>query len=304
MDAIVVSGLTKRYGDVTAVSDLSFTVASGRVTGLLGPNGAGKTTTLRALLGFVRPDAGSATFGGTPYRELERPAQLVGAVLDSGSFHPGRKARDHLAIVATTAGIDLARVDAVLVEVDLAQAAGRRVGEFSLGMRQRLALATALLGDPDVLVLDEPANGLDPDGVHWLRMFLRNYAASGRTVLVSSHMLAEVAQTVDDVVIISAGRLVRQGTLADVALDAAPATRGMRLRTTEPAVAQSKLGAAGLDVVVENDGALLVSGAPADAIGRAVLEAGLTVYEMTPVGDSLEDAFFALTHSTKEGIGS
>lgn len=216
MDAIAVSGLTKKYGNVTAVDDLSFTVAQGRVTGLLGPNGAGKTTTLQTLLGFSRPDQGSATFGGVPYRALLEPARTVGAVLDSESFHPGRRARDHLAVLATIAGIDRSRVDQVLSEVDLAEAADRRVGGFSLGMRQRLALAGALLGDPHLLVLDEPANGLDPQGVRWLRMFLQGFAAAGRTVLVSSHMLAEVAQTVDDVVIIAAGRLVRQGSLASL----------------------------------------------------------------------------------------
>ncbi|NNF64175.1 MAG: ATP-binding cassette domain-containing protein [Acidimicrobiia bacterium] len=216
MDTIVVSGLTKRYGAVTAVDDLSFTVAQGRVTGLLGPNGAGKTTTLRALLGFTHPDAGSATFAGTIYRELEHPTRHVGAVLDTATFHPGRTARDHLEIMAVAAGIDLKRVDDVLAQVDLSDVANRRVKGFSLGMRQRLVLAGALLGDPAVLVLDEPANGLDPDGVHWLRLFLREFASSGRTVLVSSHMLAEVAQTVDDVVIVSKGRAVWQGPLADV----------------------------------------------------------------------------------------
>lgn len=217
MDTIVVTGLTKRYRRVTAVDNLSFTVTPGRVTGLLGPNGAGKTTTLRALLGLTRPDAGSVTIAGSPYRELAQPARRVGAVLDGASFHPGRQARAHLEIVATAAGIDHARVDEVLAKVDLERAADRRTGGFSLGMRQRLSLATALLGDPGVLVLDEPANGLDPDGVRWLRTFVRELAADGRTVLVSSHMLAEVSQTVDDVVIVADGRLVTQGPLADVA---------------------------------------------------------------------------------------
>ena len=216
MDAIRVSDLTKRYGHVTAVDGLSFSVARGRVTGLLGPNGAGKTTTLRTLLGFVRPDAGSATFGSLAYRELTHPTRHVGAALDTAVFHPGRRARAQLEVIALASGIDLARVEVVLEEVDLVDAADRRVGGFSLGMRQRLALAGALLGDPAVLVLDEPANGLDPEGVHWLRVFLKDFAASGRTVLVSSHMLAEVAQTVDDVVIISKGRLVQQGPLSDV----------------------------------------------------------------------------------------
>lgn len=217
MDAIVVDGVTKRYGMVTAVDDLTFTVPRGRVTGLLGPNGAGKTTTLRVLLGLVRPDRGTATFGGTPYRELVEPARRVGAVLDAMSFHPGRTARDHLRILAAAGGLDRDRVGVVLEQVGLGDAARRRAGGFSLGMRQRLGLAGALLGDPEILVLDEPANGLDPDGVRWLRLFLRDYAASGRTVLVSSHMLAEVAQTVDDVVILDAGRAVFQGPVGELA---------------------------------------------------------------------------------------
>ena len=215
MDAIVVDGLTKTYGEVRAVDGLSFAVAAGRVTGFLGPNGAGKTTTLRSLLGLVRPDRGSATFAGVPYARLADPPRQVGAVLEA-RFHPGRRAGDHLAVLATAAGLPLDRVPAVLDAVDLGAAAGRRVGGFSLGMRQRLALAAALLGDPVVLVLDEPANGLDPQGVRWLRGFLRRFAAGGGTVLVSSHGLAEVAQTVDDVVIVVAGRAVAQGPVAEV----------------------------------------------------------------------------------------
>lgn len=217
MDAIEVTGVTKRYGSVTAVNDLSFTVPMGRVTGLLGPNGAGKTTTLRILLDLIRPDHGSATFGGVPYRDLAKPAQHVGAALDGGSFHPGRKAKDHLRILADASGIEPGRVDLVLDRVGLTSAARRRVGGFSLGMRQRLALASALLGDPRILVLDEPANGLDPEGVRWLRMFLRDFAATDRAVLVSSHMLAEVAQTVDEVIILAGGRAVHQGLLSDIA---------------------------------------------------------------------------------------
>lgn len=221
MNAIVFDGVTKRYGRLTAVDDLSFTVPTGRVTGLLGPNGAGKTTTLRVLLDLTRPDQGTATFDGTPYRNLTDPTRHVGAVLDAMSFHPGRSARNHLRILADASGIDAERVDQVLAEVGLATVAQRRVGGFSLGMRQRLGLAAALLGEPEILVLDEPANGLDPEGVRWLRFFLRDYAASGRTVLVSSHMLAEVAQTVDDVVILASGRAVHQGPIDGVAsLDA------------------------------------------------------------------------------------
>src|SRR4029453_12088060 len=196
MAVITIQGLTKRFGPVTAVDDLSFEVDQGTVVGFLGPNGAGKTTTLRTLLGLVTPTAGSARMDGKPYRELADPIRQVGAVLEASSFHPGRSARNHLRVVATAAGLPLDRADAVLDQVGLTTAAHRRVGGFSLGMRQRLGLATALLGDPQVLILDEPANGLDPEGIHWLRGFLRKLADQGRTVLVSSHVLAEVAQTV------------------------------------------------------------------------------------------------------------
>ena len=216
MAAIVVAGLTKRFGSLVAVDDLSFEVAAGSVTGLLGPNGAGKTTTLRMLLGLVTPTAGTATIAGLPYSELSAPKATVGAVLEASGFHPGRSAANHLKVIATAAGLPLSRVDEVLAEVDMADAAGRRVGKFSLGMRQRLGLAGALLGDPEVLVLDEPGNGLDPEGIRWLRGFLRRYAEAGRTVLVSSHALAEVAQTVDRVVIIARGRLVASSTLAEL----------------------------------------------------------------------------------------
>jgi len=216
MTSIAIHGLTKRFGDVVAVDDLSFAVEEGTVTGFLGPNGAGKTTTLRMLLGLVAPTSGTATIAGKAYRDLEAPFRHVGAVLEATGFHPGRRARDHLRVLSTAAGIPVARVDVVLEQVGLADAAGRRVKGFSLGMRQRLGLAAALLGDPEVLILDEPANGLDPEGVHWLRRFLRSYAADGRTVLVSSHLLAEVAQTVDEVVIIAGGRLVRQSSLTNL----------------------------------------------------------------------------------------
>jgi ABC-2 type transport system ATP-binding protein len=203
MAVITIQGLTKRFGEIIAVDDLSFEVDQGTVVGFLGPNGAGKTTTLRTLLGLVTPTTGSARIDGRPYRELADPVRQVGAVLEASSFHPGRSARNHLRVVATAAGLPYARVDAVLEQVGLAGAARRRVGGFSLGMRQRLGLATALLGDPQVLILDEPANGLDPEGVHWLRGFLRQLADQGRTVLVSSHVLAEVAQTVDQVVAVA-----------------------------------------------------------------------------------------------------
>jgi ABC-2 type transport system ATP-binding protein len=216
MPVITVSHLSKAFGPVRAVDDLSFTVEAGTVTGFLGPNGAGKSTTLRIVLGLVAPTAGSATLLGRPYRELPDPARSVGAVLEASAFHPGRRALDHLRILCTAAGLPRSRAEEALEEVSLTPAARRRVGCFSLGMRQRLAIASALLGRPRVLVLDEPANGLDPDGVHWLRTFLRGYARDGGAVLVSSHVLPEVERLADDVVIISAGRAVRQGPLAEL----------------------------------------------------------------------------------------
>jgi ABC-2 type transport system ATP-binding protein len=214
--AIRATGLVKRFGPVTAVADLSFEVRRGTVTGFLGPNGAGKTTALRMLLALVTPDAGSATINGCAYTAMTQPLHEVGAVLEASSFHPGRTAREHLRITALAANADPSRIDDVLDLVQLADAAGRRVGGFSLGMRQRLALATALLPDPEILILDEPTNGLDPEGVRWLRGLLRGFAAEGGTVLLSSHLLAEAAQTIDSVVILDHGRLVAQGPLDEI----------------------------------------------------------------------------------------
>ncbi|HWC12118.1 MAG TPA: ABC transporter ATP-binding protein [Acidimicrobiales bacterium] len=301
MDTIVVEELTKRFGPVLAVDRLSFSVGTGRVTGFLGPNGAGKTTTLRILLGLVRASAGSATLRGLPYADLPDPARQVGAVLEAISFHPGRRARDHLRILATAARLPRARVEETLALVGLADAGHRRVGGFSLGMRQRLGLATALLGDPEILVLDEPTNGLDPDGVRWLRTLLRQLAGEGRTVLVSSHLLSEVAQTVDDVVIIDDGRLVAQGSLAEVARHAARRF-SVLLRSPQATELERVLTAADLEVAVDRDGALVVSGATPDVVGRAVAQAGLTLYEMRPIDHSLEDVFLQLT--TRQGSRS
>jgi ABC-2 type transport system ATP-binding protein len=213
---VTVRALTKRFGDIVAVDDLSFSLEAGTVTGFLGPNGAGKTTTLRLLLGLAEPTAGEALVFGRHYRDLNDPARRIGAVLESNDFHPGRTGRNHLRVLAAAAKIPFGRVDEVLVLVELEAAADRRVRTYSLGMRQRLGLATALLGDPELLILDEPANGLDPAGVHWLRGFLRRFAEQGRTVLVSSHMLAEAALTVDEVVIIDNGHLVATGRLGEL----------------------------------------------------------------------------------------
>jgi ABC-2 type transport system ATP-binding protein len=217
MGVIAVNGLGKSFGKVQAVHDVSFTVSPGSVTGFLGPNGAGKTTTLRMILGLVTPTSGNATIDGKQYVDLPAPAKSVGAVLESTAFHPGHTARAHLRALSTAAGIDRARIDEVLTTVDLEDAADRRIGGFSLGMRQRLAIACALLGDPGVLVLDEPANGLDPEGIHWLRGFLRALAVDGRTVLVSSHVLAEMDQTADHVIIVNHGRLIAAGPIGDFA---------------------------------------------------------------------------------------
>jgi ABC-2 type transport system ATP-binding protein len=217
MRTFTVSNLTKAYGPVVAVDKLSFSARPGRVTGFLGPNGSGKTTTLRILLGLARPTSGSALIGGVPYRDLPDPARTVGAVIDNMGFHPSRSAVQHLRVLASAGGVDKRRVDEVLGLVGLADVAGRRVGGFSLGMRQRLNLAGALLGDPGALVFDEPLNGLDPEGIRWVRDLLRRLAAQGRTVLLSSHLLSEVSHTVDDVVVISAGRLVTESALTDIA---------------------------------------------------------------------------------------
>ncbi|MEW9531944.1 ABC transporter ATP-binding protein [Microbispora sp. NPDC049125] len=216
MPAITVTDIGKAFGSVRAVEKLSFTAEPGRVTGFLGPNGAGKTTTLRMILGLVRPSAGTALIGGRAYANLPSPLTTVGAVLEAAAFHPGRTARIHLLALCTAAGIPTGRVERVLELVDLAGAADRRAGGFSLGMRQRLALASSLLGDPPVLILDEPANGLDPEGIHWLRVLLRGLSAEGRTVLLSSHLLAEMEQTADDLIIISGGRLVAAGTVDEL----------------------------------------------------------------------------------------
>jgi ABC-2 type transport system ATP-binding protein len=216
MTVVEVRDLTKRFGQVEAITDLSFRVEPGTITGFLGPNGSGKTTTMRAILGLVKPDAGGATIGGVPYGELPRPAHTVGAVLDSSGFHPGRSARDHLRVYADMSGVSAGRVEEVLGQLEMDEFAGRTTKGFSTGMRQRLNLATALLGDPQVLLLDEPGNGLDPEGIAWLRRFLRGLAAQGRTVLVSSHVLSEVEQMVDRAVVIRRGRLAAAGTLAEL----------------------------------------------------------------------------------------
>jgi ABC-2 type transport system ATP-binding protein len=294
-EAIEAVGLTKRYGSITAVEDLSFKVRAGAVTGFLGPNGAGKTTTLRMVLGLARPTAGHATVAGRRYTELEDPARTVGANLEVAGAHPGRSGRNHLRALAAMAGLPSSRVEDVLRLVELSDAANRRAGKYSMGMRQRLGLAATLLGDPQVLVLDEPANGLDPRGIRWLRDFLRAMAAEGRTVLVSSHVLAEVAQTVDDVVVIHRGRMVTQGPVSQLT------GRGTVLvRTPRTAELRAALDRAGLAVTSGGDGVLTVDTSDAARVGELAHAAGVPLHELTPVASSLEEAFLELTSEDVE----
>ena len=293
--ALEFSGVTKRFGAITAVSDLSARIDSGVVTGFLGPNGAGKTTSLRILLGLVRATAGSATVGGVPYAGLEHPLQTVGAVLEASSFHPGRTAANHLAVYARAAGIPRSRVDEVLGLVGLADAAGRKVGGFSLGMRQRLGLAYALLGDPGILVLDEPANGLDPEGIKWMRGFLRQLAHEGRTVLTSSHLLAEVQQTVDSLLVISQGRLVFQGGL-DELID--PSEYATVVDSPDRAALGAALTQAGVPFEVLRTG-LTVRGWEPVEVGAVAAGAGVALSALHRRGPALEEVFLELVNGTR-----
>jgi ABC-2 type transport system ATP-binding protein len=290
---VSVQHLSKQFGPVQAVDNLSFEVGPGRVTGFLGPNGAGKTTTLRALLGLVRPTSGTATIDGLRYHDLRRPGRVVGAALEASSFHPGRTARDHLRVYAPQVGVSTKRCDEVLELVGLHDAANRRVGGFSMGMRQRLGLAATLLGDPKVLLLDEPANGLDPEGIVWLRSLLRHLAGEGRTVLISSHVLSEVQQTVDDVVIIAKGRLVHTSPLVDLAT---LVTR--EVRVTSPDVAGLAALAArwpGKAEATDSPGTVLIRDVDAAEVGAAAFAARLEVHELATLDVELEDIFLRLT---------
>jgi ABC-2 type transport system ATP-binding protein len=297
---IEAAGLTKRYGATTAVDDLTFTVRPGVVTGFLGPNGAGKSTTMRMVLGLDRPTAGEVRVAGRRYAELEQPLRTVGALLDAKWVHPNRTARSHLRWMARSNGLPAARVDAVLEAVGLTAVAGRRAGTFSLGMAQRLGIAGALLGDPEVLLFDEPVNGLDPEGILWIRRFLQRLAAEGRTVFVSSHLLSEMALTAGELVVIGRGRLIAQGPTAefvDGATAAAVRVRGPRLDLLAAA-----LRADGL-TVVEDDGALRVPGAAPERVGEVVAAAGLVLHELSVVRGSLEQAFLELTRGDVEYAG-
>jgi ABC-2 type transport system ATP-binding protein len=298
--------LTKRFGEVVAVDDLSFALERGTVTGFLGPNGAGKTTTLRMLLHLVQPTAGRALIFGGRYQDLERPAARVGAVLEAADFHPGRSGRDHLCSLALALGGEredgnwfvgreraaATRVDAALDLVELRSAGRRRVGSYSLGMRQRLGLAGALLGDPELLILDEPANGLDPEGVRWLRDFMRSFAGEGKTVLVSSHVLAEVQQTVDQVVIVNKGKLVTFSPLADLT---ARLTGTVRVRAPGAHRLRETLAAEGIRSTLLDGDELRIEGVSSARVGELAFHAGVPVHELVPESSSLEDVFLELT---------
>jgi ABC-2 type transport system ATP-binding protein len=289
MYTLDIDRLTKRYGRDVVVDDLSFTVQPGRVTGFLGPNGAGKSTTMKVLLDLAAADHGHATFGGTRYRDLTDPVRTVGVVLEPNAFHPGRSGRNHLRVLADAAGIAPARIDELLEAVELTHAANRHVGGYSLGMRQRLGLAAALLGNPPVLILDEPGNGLDPQGIRWLRDLLRDRAAAGGTVFVSSHLLGEVEHLADEVVVINHGRLVTTGALSDLQ------QAGTSVRTPEPERLAQLLRAVGATVHTGSESELVVRGVRIAEIGDRACRAGIALHELTPQAGSLEELFLDWT---------
>jgi ABC-2 type transport system ATP-binding protein len=287
---ITVSGLTKQYGGRTVVDDVSFTLEPGTVTGFLGPNGAGKTTTMRMITGLVPATSGSALVDGRPYTSLPNPGAVMGTLLDASAVHAGRIGRTHLRLLADTIGVPVGRVDEVLEQVGLSGAARRRIGGYSLGMRQRLGIAGALLADPQVLMFDEPANGLDPEGIRWMRDLLRGHAARGGTVLLSSHLLGEVEHTVDRLLVIGAGRIVADGSVADLL-----GSDGTVVRAVDAAGLTRALQAAGFAVQHGDDGALLVAGTDPSQVGAIAATAGLALIDLRPVERGLEDLFFQLT---------
>ncbi|MGA6166405.1 ABC transporter ATP-binding protein [Amycolatopsis magusensis] len=289
---IEVRELSKRYGRMTAVDNLTFSVRPGGVTGFLGPNGAGKSTTMRIVLGLDAADAGEALVDGRRYTTIERPMHEVGALLDANAVHPGRSAYDHLLSLALTNGIGRSRVWEVLEQVGLADVARKRAGKFSLGMKQRLGLAGALLGDPAVLLLDEPVNGLDPDGVRWIRELLRSLAAEGRTVLVSSHLMSEMALTADRLIVIGRGRLIADTSVRELE---ERFQRGVFVRSPRAVELSDALRAAGAEVAAENDVAVTVHGMGVDGIGELAAARGIPVYEVIPRSASLEEAYLELT---------
>ena len=295
---IVVDDLSKRYGEVVAVDHLSFTVEPGRVTGYLGPNGAGKTTTMRMILGLVQPTSGEATIGGQRYVDIDEPTRAVGAVLEASSAHRGRTGLNHLKAACISAGIPLSRAEEVLDLVGLTAAGDRVFRGYSLGMRQRLGIATAMLGDPGVLILDEPANGLDPEGIRWMRELLRGLAAAGRTVLVSSHLLTEMQALADDVVIVANGQLMRQGSVIDVVTSMSHEAR-VEVRTPEPQRLADALTRAG--GVVELGPTMTIAGLPEQVVGDTAFAAGIAIHRLGTQQADLEDVFLELTHG-KGGI--
>jgi ABC-2 type transport system ATP-binding protein len=292
---IQVQALTKRYGETTAVDGLSFEVKPGRVTGFLGPNGAGKSTTMRMILELDAPDAGRAMVNGRPYRDLGWPLREVGSHLDAKSFHPGLSAERHLLALARANAIDRSRVPAVLETVGLTSVTGRRAGTFSTGMAQRLGIAAALLGDPGILLFDEPINGLDPEGIRWFRQLVRRLGAEGRTVLLSSHLISEMALTADWLVVIGRGRLIAELSMDELS---ARAPRSVRVRTPDPRRLVSVLAGSGLVADAQDDGSLSVIGANTDAVAEAAAAEGIVLLELTPEHASLEDVFLALTHDS------
>jgi ABC-2 type transport system ATP-binding protein len=295
---IEVRGLTKRYGATVAVDDLTFSVSPGHVTGFVGPNGAGKSTTMRVILGLAAPDAGAALVGGEPYVRKRFPLREVGALLDASATHPGRRARDHLLWLAQSNDIPRSRIEEVLELVGLSEVGGRRTGGFSLGMAQRLGIAAALLGDPTVLMLDEPVNGLDPEGIVWIRGFLRSLASEGRTVFVSSHLMSELQGTADHLVVIGRGRLIADASVDE--LLASAANGAVELRTPDLTEAMTVLANAGATVVSTGPDALTVTGLGSERIAELVAEHGLRLFELTPQRATLEDVYLELTRDTVE----
>ncbi|TDD28693.1 ATP-binding cassette domain-containing protein [Actinomadura sp. KC06] len=302
MTTIEVRGLTKRYGPDTVVDDLSFTVEPGQVTGFLGPNGAGKSTTMRMIMGLAAPTRGTAVIGGRHYHDLPVPLTEVGALLDAGAVHGGRKARDHLLALAVSNGLPRRRVDEVLARTGIETVAGRRAGGFSLGMRQRLGIAAALLGDPRVLIFDEPVNGLDPEGIRWIRAFMRSLAAEGRAVLVSSHLMSEMAQTADHLVVIGRGRLIADTGMSDFLHANGEGT--VLVRTPEPGSFARRLTEAGATVRDGLESSLVVSGMTGEEIGKLAAYHGVALSELSPQRPSLEDAFMELTKDSVEYHGA
>src|SRR3954449_2182113 len=290
---ITVSGLTKQYGARTVVDQVSFTLEPGTVTGFLGPNGAGQTTTMRMITGLVPASAGSALVDGRPYAALPNPGSVMGTLLDAGAVHPGRTGRTHLRLLADAIGVPAARVDEVLELVGLSDAGGRRIAGYSLGMRQRLRIARALLADPPVLMFDEPANGLDPEGIRWMRDLLRGHAARGGTVLLSSHLLGEVEHTVDRLLVIGAGRIVADGPVASLL-----GADGTAVRAVDPASLAAALQAAGFHVERGTGDGLTVPGADPGAVGSVAAAAGLALIDLRPVQRGLEELFFQLTNAS------